>query len=196
MKKENISITVAIIALVMGISAICIAAYRTPVLSFDYQGVLVGVLSFLVTLLLGWNIYSLIDVGKIKDELMETKAVSSFNAERNNTITCHAVGDFFYRELLGEKPLGDAYHFLYYRVSEIFHASNIGDFKTCEIIIVSLCEIFEEPENVNIKEKLKANIWELITRINQKEHINNYNELVSLVARIGLNYNHSTHTHL
>lgn len=70
MKKENISITVAIIALVMGISAICIAAYRTPVLSFDYLGVIIGAQSILVTALIGWQIYTVID---IKQKIAEAK---------------------------------------------------------------------------------------------------------------------------
>lgn len=37
--------------------AVCVAAWRSPELSFDYQGVVVGVLSLLVTVLIGWQIY-------------------------------------------------------------------------------------------------------------------------------------------
>lgn len=37
-------------------------------LDFDYYGVIVGVISVLVTLLLGWNIYSVIDIKAAKKE--------------------------------------------------------------------------------------------------------------------------------
>lgn len=37
-------------------------------LDFDYYGVIVGVISVLVTLLLGWNIYSVIDIKTVRKE--------------------------------------------------------------------------------------------------------------------------------
>ena len=37
-------------------------------LDFDYYGVIVGILSLLVSLLIGWNIYSVIDLKRIKEE--------------------------------------------------------------------------------------------------------------------------------
>ncbi len=40
----------------------------TKELDFDYYGVIVGVISVLVTLLLGWNIYSVIDIKAAKKE--------------------------------------------------------------------------------------------------------------------------------
>lgn len=40
-------------------------------LSFDYMGVIVGILSFLVTLLIGWNIFSVIDFNKKVEEIIE-----------------------------------------------------------------------------------------------------------------------------
>lgn len=37
-------------------------------MDFDYYGVIVGILSILVTILIGWNIYSVIDLKRIKTE--------------------------------------------------------------------------------------------------------------------------------
>ncbi len=192
MKKEYIPYYISVLSLIVSGIAIGVSFYRTRDLSMDYMGVIVGILSLLVTSLLGWNIYSLIDVRRIKDELASVKANSVFNAERNNTITCHAMGDFYYRLTLGEKPFKDIYHLIYYRVAEIYHASNMTDYKTCEVVIVALLEMCVHPEKIEIKEANKTHIWELMTRINGKDNISNYNQLVSLISRIGLNYN-STH---
>lgn len=73
MKKENrnwiawIALGVSGIAIIVSVIAICIACPHIPELGFDYQGVVVGVLSLLVTTLIGWNIFSIIDIKKIRD---------------------------------------------------------------------------------------------------------------------------------
>lgn len=50
------------VSLLLSVVAVCVAVWRSPELSFDYQGVLVGVLSLLVTVLIGWNIYTTIGI--------------------------------------------------------------------------------------------------------------------------------------
>lgn len=62
MKKESWILGLSIISLMISVIAVCVATYRTSNLEFDYQGVIVGVLSLLVTVLIGWNIYTLIDI--------------------------------------------------------------------------------------------------------------------------------------
>lgn len=72
MKKENISLIVSWMAFILSVVAICVAAYRTPELGFDYQGVIVGILSLLVTVLVGLNIYTLVDFRR-KENVIDEK---------------------------------------------------------------------------------------------------------------------------
>lgn len=60
--KKSISIWVSCLSLPLSVIAVCAAFWRSPDLSFDYQGVIVGVLSLLVTVLIGWNIYTTIGI--------------------------------------------------------------------------------------------------------------------------------------
>lgn len=68
MKKENrnwiawIALGLSVIAIIISIAAICITCPHVPELGFDYQGVLVGTLSLLVTALIGWQIYNYISL--------------------------------------------------------------------------------------------------------------------------------------
>lgn len=64
------------IAFVVSVMAICISAYRSFELSFDYQGVIVAVLSLITAVLLGWQIYQVIYIDKIVQHKME-KSISS-----------------------------------------------------------------------------------------------------------------------
>lgn len=71
MKKENIALGLSGIAVLISIS--CCFIKIEPV-SYDYMGILIGVLSLLVTILLGWQIYSAI---YIKDSLRKEVLDSS-----------------------------------------------------------------------------------------------------------------------
>lgn len=64
MKKLRIdwSLLISILALFVSIAALCITKPRYPELGIDYQGWITGILALLVTILIGWNIYTAIDL--------------------------------------------------------------------------------------------------------------------------------------
>ena len=64
------AIIIALASIIMGIVAV---AHKCPRynLDFDYLGLLVGILSLLVTALLGWNIYQVIDLKRAKQEIAD-----------------------------------------------------------------------------------------------------------------------------
>ena len=63
-----LSCGVSIVALIIAIVALCRTCPRTVSLSFDYLGVIIGVLSVLVTAVIGWNIYSILDIKGLRSE--------------------------------------------------------------------------------------------------------------------------------
>ena len=70
--KNWISTTISIVALGIAIVAL---ARTAPIkgLDFDYYGAIIGVLSFLVTLLMGYQIYTVINVKKEMDEVRKAR---------------------------------------------------------------------------------------------------------------------------
>ena len=70
--RKYISIITSITALILSVIAVCVAAWRSPDLAFDYQGVIVGVLSLLVTALIGWQIFNVVEVNKKVSGIKET----------------------------------------------------------------------------------------------------------------------------
>lgn len=67
--KSWINSILSIVAIVLSIFAIAKVA-PTQIIDFDYLGAIIGVLSFLVTLLIGYQIYTVINV---KEELNEVR---------------------------------------------------------------------------------------------------------------------------
>lgn len=70
MNKANLSIAMSIAAILLSIYAVFVCDKR---IEADWMGILVGVLALLVTVLIGWNIYTVIDIKKIKDDYEKTK---------------------------------------------------------------------------------------------------------------------------
>lgn len=64
----------SIAAIVCSVVAICVSLPSVPELGIDYIGVIVGILSLLVTMLIGWQIYNAVTIDKrIKGEVERTR---------------------------------------------------------------------------------------------------------------------------
>lgn len=64
------SVILSSIAAILSIVAICVSCPRTG-MSLDYLGLLTGILGVLVTVLVGWNIYMIIDFKQEKGRLRQ-----------------------------------------------------------------------------------------------------------------------------
>ena len=72
--KSYWSNCLSIAAIICSVVAICVSLPSAPELGIDYIGVIVGILSFLVTLLIGWQIYNAVTIEKrIKGEVERTR---------------------------------------------------------------------------------------------------------------------------
>ena len=67
---KNVGFILSILAIILSILAICFSLPRTE-LSFDYLGFITGILGVLVTVLIGWNIYAVIDFRQEKQRLVQ-----------------------------------------------------------------------------------------------------------------------------
>lgn len=91
-RAERIILYIIIIAsLVMSTITMCHSFPR--IYGIDYIGVIVGILSLLVTILIGWNIYTVVDFNR-KNNSMRRKvqeATNILNAEINHIIRGYAA---------------------------------------------------------------------------------------------------------
>ncbi len=77
MKKEIslrlivITVVVSGISLVLSIASLCVSYPRFEGVGFDYLGVIVGILSLLVTILIGWQIYNVLTIRSEMEKRME-----------------------------------------------------------------------------------------------------------------------------
>lgn len=190
MKKEY-SIWISIVSLLLSVIAVCVAVWRSPELDFDYQGVLVGVLSLLVTVLVGLNIYTLVDFRKkesMVDEKIKliTESLSNLNkAELSTSATTEHAISFLYYSLMGLKdPLGLEYRYLYHSLISLSKVSQLDDTKTCNEIVKGLLEVIVRPENISMKKINKDRLYRLIYLVKNPDNIEGFGEFMERIARI------------
>lgn len=168
MKIEK-QIFISYCALLGAVIAIVISCIRVSPIATDWATLLVTILSTLVCVLLGWQIYTLIDLRRIKQEIEKIRVKSLLDNERNQTITTGAIADYYYSIVVGETPNSNEYYLIYYRVSQLFHASNINDIGMCESVIKVLNEVISRPKNIKVSPTNKKHILELYLQVNHKE---------------------------
>lgn len=182
-RKVQLLLWGCVVSLLVSVISLCVAAYRSPNLDFDYMGILVGILSLLVTILLAWNIYSVIDLRSIKKEFEDMQVDYYMKVQNTNAMTCHALGDFYYSVMMKNEPLGINYQFLYYRISEINHLSNIGNYIFCNALIDSLLTMYVEPELTSMTKSSRDRLISLLSECKGKENLPQIHNLISIISR-------------
>ncbi len=64
-------LSIAILSAIFSLYTVCVEYPNTENLKFDYAGVVVSAFALLVTAVLGWNIYTIIDIKEIKNDFKE-----------------------------------------------------------------------------------------------------------------------------
>lgn len=160
--------------LVCSLIALCRTFPTSP--CFDYMGIIVGVLSLLITVLMGWNIYTVIDtkseVNKLKEE--REKLQEYVKANRNYAIGitnfmagryCNAIGSFCSvavkaNKISDEDMLNECLGLIEQAIKE--HQEHISDISYLEAIYREIKDDFKNIKGERI-ETISAAIEDIIT---------------------------------
>ena len=146
----------------------------------DYQltilGLIVGVLSILVTILIGWQIYSAIQVDKKMKEINNVKLNMDEQAIRTNLKTSMALSDFFYTLVTPVDPKEYEYKYLYYRIVSLFNASLINDIETERLIVKALLETVHF-EMLAVQSQQKEHLLKLFHNVRNGHLVPEFEEL-------------------
>ena len=186
MKKESLALFFSFMAILISVVSICVACPRNQELGFDYQGVLVGVLSLLVTVLVGWNLYTIIDIKNTKDKIDEISTGASLMIQKGMAVSENTNWMIYHYLLLKEDPLGLEYRFLYHGIACLFHTSQFLDIATCNAIVKGLLECMTNPKSITITKNGKDEILKLLSGVKQSDKIKGYFELLNRIALVNV----------
>lgn len=181
-----IALGLSVIAIVISIIAICVTCPNKTELGFDYQGVLVSVLSLLVTVLIGWNIYTFIDIKSTRDKIDDISSGATSMVQKNMAVTESSIWMIYHYLLLEKDPLGLEYRFIYHGVACLFHTSQFSDIATCNVVVKGLLECIVNPESITITKNGKHEILKLLSGVKHTDKIEGYLELLNRIALVNV----------
>lgn len=180
--NEIISLGASCTALVCSLIALFHILPRE--LELDYLGVIVGILSFLITLLLGWNIYTVVDF-KSKIEFMDSRRkelesiIKNYHSkEKEQTgFISDALSDIYLGVLDCKTTEGKECNYLLYKVHSLYSYDYIGRIENCNRIVAEMLVFLLEGKGKNVDSSTCETVLEILENLRNKERICNLHTL-------------------
>lgn len=169
-KKEFFVVWISLTALLLAVIAICIAVWRSPELSFDYQGVITGVLSLLVTVLIGWNIYALYDYKQAYNHIKKDHEQIKVDMKKSFDLLSLKLYSSIFEQLARDGK----YDFLYYQLGllSVMYCVKLDDFQKISIYMNSMCHTIAD---IKLKDYEKNILVGILYKIPDSDKIPKYN---------------------
>ena len=149
------------------------------------MGILVGVLSFLVTLLLGWQIYTLIDIRKIQAEIREKESDIYVRSEMNQAETHMALWVFYQTNMTeGDIVENSQYGFVQSGISAIVHFSKCGNYAKASSIAMTLTRYLPKLTIQEHSDKFfDTSLKSLLSGVEQPNKVQGFQELLVALCK-------------
>lgn len=137
---NTITLILSAISIMVSVAALCRTYPHTSDLGMDYQGVIVGMLALLVTILIGWQIYTEINV---KEELKDIKDLRREINKQERDIYIRSTNNLFeFQSAMfmmydnkKEKSNSDIFQLYLHGISSIYHLCSLGKQNECTSIV-------------------------------------------------------------
>lgn len=175
-------VVMSIVSCSMSLIALYIAIPQIPDNKYDYNGALVTILSVLVTLLLGWNIYTIIDIHKIRKEFDDFRnqtiqKIDVINNDLSNKVERSLIESHRSMALMNNE-LENNYFLLFHYMNMLIHQSSIGLYDDCNRTIAQIITIGQ----IQVVQHRIDSIFQLLGQIQNANRISNYTSLVNYLS--------------
>lgn len=175
----------------------CLAMPRTE-MSIDYLGLITGILGVLVTVLIGWNIYMIIDFRQEKENLRQyfeeqKKSVRSAetslyvtykNQLSNGALYEKSIADIYARLMIPKDMASLSYEYFFHVLGAIVTASQAENYDACNTWIKEIKKILTSAGQVPMPVSYKQHLVTTLLQICKSDKIVGLEEIVGLIARI------------
>ncbi len=186
-QKENKRKLLVVLSIVNGVLAVltlvlvCLVLPRVEV-DFDYLGFLVGVLGVLFAVVLGYNIYSIIDLrGLIEQNRQNAEEIKKQRRDLNSSLVQleSELGAMYYQMRFLQKDVNLVRNSLIHLITAVKITAQDGEFPACCEMIEQIQEFYKDGGKIleNDKDFLK----ECLQEVPHKDKIANYDKLKGVI---------------
>lgn len=181
---NTITLILSAISIMVSVAALCRTYPHTSDLGMDYQGVIVGILALLVTVLVGMNL--LVDFGRATKEVELLKA--KLHNDINTSLALNSNDTFimYHYLITGIAPLGLEYNLIRSALSSLVHLSSIGQYDACGVVSKTLVQCVVNPSGITITRKSKEELLSLLSEVKQPKKIRLFLDVAQLVTSLNV----------
>lgn len=175
---------------IISLAALCRTFYHDAKLTIDYAGILVGILAALCTVLIGWQIYALVDFNRREQTnrqhlsaLKDIVAKMHENGNRGDYLLYDNLSNV-YENIISNDEIQSKFERIHFKINAIVYASKIEDFETCELAI-NVIELFiKKNHDMVITQEDKERLLKYACSIPNQNRIKNYTQLINVISLI------------
>lgn len=191
--KSGLKITIVtwlIILSVISIAALCRTFYHDVQLELEYSGILVGILAALCTVLIAWQIYTIIDfsqrekmnaarIAEITDYLTEAKREELYR----NYLSHYAIADIYAHICNGVLVKRVDYECAKNRLEALYYASVLEEWEICKLITGMTNRFIEQRKSV-FKSSEILEFRQMLLSMNSQSFSEEFCKLLDTLQRI------------
>ena len=183
---NTITLILSAISIMVSVAALCRTYPHTSDLGMDYQGVIVGILALLVTVLVGMNLYTLVDFGRATKEVELLKAKLYNDINTSLALNSNDTFIMYHYLITGIAPLGLEYNLIRSALSSLVHLSSIGQYDACGVVSKALVQCVVNPSGITITRKSKEELLSLLSEVKQPKKIRLFLDVAQLVTSLNV----------
>ena len=175
-----VGIACAFLSFVISISIViylCCIGECFGIENISFGDTSVAILCAIVGLLIGWNIYTVIDIHKIKEEFSALKVEVNDNMERS-LIESHRSMALMYNSKTEPDKSDILYFLLFHYINMLIHQSRVKLYDDCRRIITQIMMIGQ----IKVIQPRRDSIFQLLGQIQNTNKISNYEDLMDYLS--------------
>lgn len=162
--------------------AIGIRFPRCENLGLDYMGIIVGILSLLVTVLLSWSIFQVIDLKSYKDKIDKEMNYIRNNADYNQALIYGMLSQNASMYFAPNEDKVMKYQMLLKGLTALKILSNLPNCgKEIDSISKTMIKGLNNSTSIKFTDKEKTNLILMCGEIVHKDRISNYDDIIELL---------------
>ena len=184
------SFVLATIAIVMSIATFIIVLCRIEPMTLDWMGILVGILGLLTSVLLGWQVFSIINLRGMESTLKNLEEISRKGDSDAIGKAYDGIATLYITSLPDENKTKKEiisnylYGYILFTALAMLTKSEAENYDYCESTIGHLLKM--NVEQLCINGKQRDNLFDIAIRISHKENIKNYSDYLKWLSNLNI----------
>lgn len=173
---------------VISVTALIISICRIEPVTAEWLGILIGILGLLTSVLLGWQVFSIINLRGMEGKLKSLEETSRKGDSEAIGKAYDGIATLYITSLPDESKTQEEivsnhlYGYLLFTALAMAMQSEAGNYDYCEATIGHLLKL--NRDKLNINEHQRDNIFEIAVKISSHGNVKNYPDYLRWIATL------------